>query len=552
MTYVKKVKTNIRGMTDKVRDYTLGALTLLSGPSGSGKTSIVDAVCLGLTGEASSELGKAPANLQQALPESSAKLVAEVELSTGKTVTWQLAAGSRSASMSVLEPCGEVVSSGTFKLLLGLDKGRMLAILNAASLPIQAKGISDIVQSIDKELALRLEGMLPTDGTEMTAERYSTLLEGVESLKRKVSAELKSFEAQSEHGMSASDLEELEKYEKALLVTDLNKGQLYKSESELEALSGRIADLKGHLESIMPRYIEKRMMLDSIYTASNESIEILSAKTNAESGACMLCGRREDRASILAALEKSRGNLASAGMRIQEMDTEGMFETLRELEQRQHDLQVRAGAFMELAATSSEAIDTARLAALRAKRAFSAASAVAVVQASLRKRWEKELDALVNAIMDMPADVLPEACDIVRRRANKLLPRNWHVSMASSGRKVSIKLCRETTYGHSVRALSGSEQAILSSALAGALCPARKHEVTLLIIDEMMIDKKTLKTVMTGLSHIEDLDTGPTQVLVCASDWSGKLPNGWTGITLQRGPEEPEVADTETFQEELL
>lgn len=526
--FVTRVTTNLKTPGEKPRSLALGPLTLIVGPSGSGKTSYVDAVCLALEGESPTRgLGKAPANLKRALPSKADALLAQIELSNGVAVAWSL---ERAAQKAVWPGAvGTVLSaSDGLDLLLGMDKGRLLSILEAVpATEITVTGIDLAVSGIDRDLALRLEGSLPSEGEVISPARLRQVVRTLDSLTSEFTRAISACESFKGGGLSNAEGIELTSLEQAFAL-DLGatyiKGELSRVEKQLAAASTEVSEHAKMIETEVPGYFQSTGVADATVELLKRVATRLSSRGEA-TAPCPGCGAACSLDGFNGRREKLEAALARGRERIQGWLEQYAYNLIA-----QERLTARRAVLEDLLTSYGAAavVDTPRLVELRQRKAEAALALAAGSRASALAGSKKRLEAILDVLLGAAAQAAPTAADIVRRRMNKVLPKGREARILCEDRAVRIGQSINKGPVVPCGALSGSERAVFAAALAIALQPAREQPVSLLVVDEVMFDRKTLKLVLAGLSRASDADAGPTQIIVCASEWSGKVPAGWT------------------------
>jgi len=540
--FVARVTTNLKTPGDEPRSFVLGPLTLLVGPSGSGKTSLVDAIGLALVGESPTRgLGKAATNLKRALPANAEALRANIELSTDEAISWGLgradgkpvwscADGFAIPSVSLLLPTPGVMLSvsSALDLLLGYDKSRLLALLDAVpSTEISVTGIAPLVRDMDRELSVRLEGMLPEEGTTISPAQLRVVVKAVDTITSEFTKALAACEAFSlGAGLSNAEEIELAASEQAFSLqagAEFIRRETARCEKQLAAAETEIAETRKLVEASVPGYFQGREVVDRTVGLLRSTVARLEARS-ALSGRCPGCGGDHSLSQFEARIEQFEAALGQGAVAIQ-----GHLDQLAVNATKRDRLVTSLVVLSELltAYGAGEAFHPARLVELRHRKGEAALSIAAGSRAAVLARCKKTLGAVEGALLESAGRAAPEAAEIVRRRANRVLPRGREMRIACDGTRVHIGQSLNKGPIVPCGALSGSERIILAAAFALALQAKRAAPVSLLVLDEMMVDRKTLKLVLTGLSKAFDSDAGPTQIIVCAAEWSGKAPAGW-------------------------
>jgi energy-coupling factor transporter ATP-binding protein EcfA2 len=540
--YVAKVATSVKvAQSSQPRDYALGPLTLIVGPSGSGKTAIVDSVALALTGESPTRgLGAKAANLKRALPESAEALAVTAALSSGGVLTWSLGRGDSKPVWSaqdgypvpgtglVAKAPGVVLSvADALDILLGYDKNRMLAILYAVpDIEVQVIGVTAALANADRDLLVRLEGALPEDGATITSAQLKQALLTVDRLARDAEKQSAACDTFRSVGMSGAEQVELEAMEKALssaVGLSVVTTELSRVEKQLAAAQTEEDGLSELIEKEVPDFF----LLHDVAGGAADLLSDILGRAAAKGKTvfnCPGCGERrtiEQASARHAAVETALSALIGKVQGYYEQWTY-QADQVTVLEGRRSvlaDLMTAAGA-------NAASVDEARLAELRHRKASAALDLAAGVRKSTCTRWTRTLEALQNVLLDAGVRALPAAAERVRRRVNKMLPKGRACQIVCDERKVNVGYVRDKASAVPVGALSGSERSVLAAAFAVALEPVRSAPVSLLVVDEVMFDHATLKTALAGLSRAFDHDAGPTQIIVCTSEWGGKGAKG--------------------------
>jgi len=554
--FVTRVTTNLKTPGEKPRSFELGPLTLLVGPSGSGKTSLVDSICLALTGESPTRgLGKAAANLKRAMPKEAEALTAEVELSIDEKLVWTLGREDSKAvwpfadgfplrgSGAVTPAPGTVLSiADALDLLLGYDKNRLLALLEAVpDTAVAVSGIDALVSALGHGLRARLGGVLPSDGQVIAPSEMQRAVRTVSSIGSEFSRVISACEAFRSEGLSNMEEIELSQLEEAFnrqAGTEFLRQQMARGKAQVEAAEAELVGLGRLIEESRPGYAATRAVL--LHTL--ELLQALNAR-GATAPKCPGCGEPRSPEVFVAREQQLRAGLERA-----DEPVKGYLEQIDYHRAVNADVGARLLAICDLLKQyeAAEPVDAKRLVELRQRKSDATLSLAAASKASTLTREKKQLEALENALLDSAAKALPAAVDIVRRRANTVLPRGRQMHLEVEGRKVHVGQVLHKSSPVPCGALSGSERVILAAAFAIALQPKRQTPVSLLVLDETMMDRKTLKLVLTGLCRALEHDTGPTQVIACAAEWSGKLPAGWISCEV----EAPAPAEEKKEQEQ--
>lgn len=559
VAHVARVTTNLKTPGEAPRTADLSRLTLIVGPSGAGKTTLIDAVELGLVGASPTRgLGKSVPNLKRALPTGAPSLNVALELSTGETITWSLersakdpvwsaAGGFPLVGSGVLLPAaGTVVSvSDALDLLLGYDKNRILAILDGVpTAPIEVKKLADATAGIARELAVRLEGALPTDGSIITPAQLRSALSTVEALLNEYKKSKAACEAFRVDGLTGAEEDELNTMERALAAgsgAEFVRDAMNRLELQMSAAQNELEGCRKLIDESVPGYFTTRQLAADAFNLIQQVLGLMDDRGVTE-GRCPLDGETHP-------IEKFRERRDQFEKALAQLETRvGTWgEQVRQSGERWLQLSTQKMALAEMLTTmgANEAgVDEARLAELRHRRREAQLAIAAGAKLAAIEGYERTLTAVQSALLECATAAVAEPAEAVRRRMNKVLPRGRAARVECKDAKVLIGQQRDNGPIVPVGALSGSERVVFAAALAVALQGARIAPVNLLVIDETMFDRKTLKQVLAALSRVFDSDGGPTQVLVCTSEWSGKVPPGWTLLDLtEKAEEKPDVEE---------
>lgn len=561
--FVSGVTTNLKTPGENPRAFPLGPLTLIAGPSGSGKTSLVDAVCLALTGNSPTRgLGKSPANLKRALPERAEALTSAITLSLGETVTWSLGRNDSKpvwsakegftlpGSGALLPSLGAVLSvKEVLDLLLGEDKKRALEILEAVpSTEIVVTGIGSALIGIDRELSIRLEGSLPTEGSTVSPAQLRQAVATVDSLASEYSKAAANCATFKSVGLSAAEQTELDGYEKSIAAQEGSafvRDELTRVEKQITAAQTECAEFEKLIEADVPGYFQTQKILSQASALLKGTLDRMTARELA-SAKCPGCGESYSVERFTARREQLDAGLLQLDEKVQ-----GYLESLEHHRASCARLVPRQAVLSDLLTTlgAGEAVNTARLGELRVRKNEAVLSLAASVRASTIARCSKILELVQAALLDSAAKAVPVAAETVCRRVNKVLPRGREVRIVCDGRKVQVGQSRDKGPVVPIGALSGSERVVLAAAFAVGVQSTRTVPVSLLVLDETMFDRNTLKTVLAGLSKAFDVDSGPTQIIACASEWTGTLPAGWVLVDLSEKKKEKGKSTEEKAEE---
>jgi len=527
--HVVTLETNIRATP---KPLTLAPLTLLVGPSGAGKSSIVDALCLSLTGASLTKgLGKMAPALKALAPNGATSVYARTTMSDETTVLWELAKDNKKPVWSIEDGVvpAQVLHLGVLDMLLGQSKGRMRAFLEAAGLPVVATGVAGIVETMPAYIQQRLAGVIPPDGAEITPAQLDTALTLLDSIAREQAAAVKAAEGPVPAGLSESELEELNAaQERQAIVQYLTKHHTNVVQSR-DASRRALEQTKAALDTVIAGFTDSYALVQQAHEIAGFVRDRLNERAQ-EGGKCPVCGTHND----VQLYNDAMSRLRTAMEKFENAAPPGTCAAWQQVSERVQMLEARERFLREMLNAAAAPGDPNRLSQLQERKSNLDVSRALVARASGDALTKETLKLATSMLQRSASEVLPKACDIVRRRANRVLPRGWSLACDASGNDVKIALQRGKAQPYPVHTLSGSEKATVVAALAAALCEKREAPISLLIVDEVMYDKNTLKAVLKGLAKALALDEGPTQIVVCASEFSGKVPDGWLFIDVAK------------------
>lgn len=495
-----KLNTNLKGRS-KATAFELGSKTICYGPNGSGKSTIVDSLCLCLTGEAySPNLGKSLQTLGALAPEDG---TIDITVSGEACVSaWKAQPGKR-AEWNKPQIEVRIVNRLAEAFMMASGEKRAMMLLDTLE---RKPKIGEEIERLATELDIRSMGTHLTLSQE-TATRLRAVGKGGEVDKRLM--------------LDFCTKQEIDEYVRPPGILKLNQNQgvlLHEIEMDIsaaqqkrvqviQAAQAEIAKLPGN------HYLIKTLRL--LWSHFQMLEGCYAQKLVPESYPCSVCKSGELTLDFVrnrrTALEKVIGD----GEHAIEMKLVA-FE--RESEQIGRDIEMLEAWRKCISAESPEAW----------RQIAAGFNNETVDTGADDKDRLKKLQGLVNAeALAYCAQVI----GVFAQRFKRNLPATVEGSIECDGSNVSVfaGLNKQVE----ARALSGAERSSVVMALSQVL--AKPGAWNVIIIDDVWFDDQQLKAIMNAAKAGDDKETYVDQVLLCAVGWKGKLPKGWTEINL--GPE---------------
>jgi energy-coupling factor transporter ATP-binding protein EcfA2 len=531
-TYVTRIETNVKSKRPVAFD--LSPCTLIVGTNGSGKSALVDAISLALTGASRTEgLKKQKAALMRLAPPgppgtTARELYARAQLADGTTAKFAI-----SPEGMEWAPGGSEVSTGPSGVII-TDVARALLYGDAKSL---MEAIARSTHAVIFRSALENEvtkGVLPlfndiwVNDCQLDAKMERTIGE-VEKALVATQARIKAVRSVQRNAKSGTRLtvplnddEERELTAAVAVLAALRHGQT------LESMRDSLSDLPPYNPE------EHVKIMGRVQVLSNSISTLGLVKQHAKVGnavRCPCCGKQQlHSADIAARLERLGDVLDKVRVELERSLLMGD----------QHDLYSAVSLFMQRGMAVGDV--QARRAELLSRKESAAAEPVRAAVKAATEEEINQLDMIEAVCREAIKNATDQQLGTVERRINRALPKDCRARVISEG-GYRIELVKgKDDLMRDFRALSGGERALLLSAFASATIPDGAPPVRLLVVDETWLGAKSMRALLKALVNVVGTEAGPSQAIVCAVDWKGKLPDGWSEIKLAEQAEEEEEA----------
>lgn len=561
--HVSELETNVKATKGSA---TFTPCTLIVGKNGAGKSALVDALSLVLRGEAYSE-GLKKSEAQLFALASGKEMHVSAKLSDGRAISWSTEESAKGTvkkavwRSSVKEdegPFGVLSSASVKALLLGDAKVLLHAVLLAAGGEQPTEKILSRFAPAQLPVVRHALGLPESKVGNADPDLVSvaTIVSGRELLseaRKDLQRNIKAIEAMQQAGggaLSTEEADELAALEDMMATRMLRTASTF--DLERDALQAR---LDGYAKQPFAeeewRSLEERALIfrSTAQLAKTYGDLLARAQTQGKRithAQCPLCEKTSMDAKNLGA----RREWGEVGERA---DSERLAALRLEREAREADrlraLQV-GSALATISRYDSEAAATERYVALSHRRGMSKTAETA--KESLNKgaleRQAQELEGVVGTFDRFLGEITDGSVGFVEKRVNQLLPKHVRAHFSIEGNQCVVGL-KDLQGGKKrpYKALSGAERAMLVAALAPALALEVPGKVSLVIVDDVWFDVATLRQVLKGLATaVYGRTCAVSQAVVCAVQWAGKVPEGWTRVDVSQ--ETPETAGEEEEQ----
>lgn len=531
---VARVSGNVKG----IFEYALSPCTLIVGKNAQGKSKIVDTLSLALTGQARSDgLGKRESDLMLLAPDGADSLYAAADLTDERTVRWSCSGSTAKATRAVWTPDGpfaSFVSDEAIGLLRAEPKRLRAALIERIGGVVTQDEIASRIDQAHHETILPMfafdeNNTVPIDDIIRVADVFKERLKDAR-------AEIKRFTAAYEtrvQPLMDEEVAELAELEQIVALGGATREQVEETRTLRTKLAAQLAEITLRLEELdvaagPAEGIEHVAAVRDLLAATVVRLDALGRSECK----CICCGQDVTYTRLAARRDLAQAQLDAAhAVAAYAAERDG-------LERRSASLVAQIESF-DAALYKMEGakhVDRERLRALR-ERALAAQAyieAAEVINGArnreiVAKGASDAMQVLVTSLMDARTAGL-------QRTISAALPRDYSVEIElRDGTRQVCRVGMSTGKGlpaRDLRVLSGAERALLVSAFASTVVAGNVDTIPLVLIDDVWLDRDTLRVLLKALGRAVASDSGPAQAIVTAVAFRGAPPDGWTMINL--------------------
>ena len=555
--FVKKLRTNLKNLGE----VDLAPCTLVIGPNMAGKTSVVDATLLALNGEVRSEdIGKRELDLMALAPPGENELRVEAVLSDDREVHWSTTGSTRSAKRAIREihtntnkgnheivkldrNLATILMDEAVSDMLRGDPKRIAAeVLSRMDAPIMIENLSRLVPAaLEAEIVAYLPQMAEKDPiirpSDLEAATKSVTSQATVVGKRRTALE---EQANKFHEpLDEEELQELEGLVRTLeqvpahnAAPENAKDKLSQLQAESRELTQRIASLKPPQDAA--QHNRRRTMVQACLGALTTQSAIMRELGTAQAK-CLLC-----QGTVSLGFTDQRISAVQEAIRELDQTIASQHERNILVERAKHDLDKvtgdikRLGGLLDGPAVNLEAValQRKRVQELQARAAGAEQSAAATRGLAAAQRESDNLSELKRILASVTdAELTARIVNLENRIEAGLAGREKvKIKLRDGSKRVFRLTVQANGVERDFRTMSGAERLRILAAFASALLQKAAPPVRLIIVDEVALDGAMLRKVLKGIGNLVASEGGPTQAIVTAVAWKGKVPDGWVEV----------------------
>ena len=573
----KFVDSTVKGISTRVE--LPGQRVVILGVNGAGKTSITQAIELAASGAASDhvmrDVVREHSDLARLFPKSAESLHSSIELDNGTVLKWEMTrTTNKKGEVKLTRPVPTIPPSIIPTLpvrdvldafTVGAEKARTFLTTRIDALLTEAtvRAIFPDDETWGRFLSYRKPGMSLGATLQIAREAAVDAAKAAESALTTAEQQLRMAQSALTVQLQPGEQEQLDAAVEAAKVMVALAGQA-NVVAQRAALTTRIETLTEAVQVKAPAIIaERKVLLDAARKALPANLAVrrtlaLQAEALMEFAlannyaVCLCCGESrtseqikdkltELRTKRLAAEEQAQ--VAMAAVNVAEKAVRDVEELLLQRKQELMVAQYQLAALPAIAdgpivdaATATTTLEAAVQARDTGKRSTEMWALVADRQVALN-RLRKEVrtsEQLRDTLIDTAHDLAAAAQRAFEAQVTAWLPTGERFGVEITDRQARMGLWKgdELHTG-----LSGAERARCVAAVACATVDP-KANLCVVVVEDRGWDAKTLKEFLKASANF------PGCIYVATpTKWAGKLPNGWTTITVKK-------SETETVEDD--